>query len=75
MDEGPIIIQAAVPVRGDDTADTLAERVLAMEHRCYPLAVRWMAEGRVRVTGATVRIEGAENPAPALINPVGAGAR
>ena len=75
MDEGPIIIQAAVPVRGDDTAESLAERVLVMEHRCYPLAVRWMAEGRVRVTGATVRIEGAENPAPALINPVGAGAR
>lgn len=75
MDEGPIIIQAAVPVRGDDTAESLAERVLAMEHRCYPLAVRWMAEGRVRVTGETVRIEGAENPAPALINPVGAGNR
>jgi phosphoribosylglycinamide formyltransferase-1 len=47
LDHGPIVIQAAVPVRGDDTPDTLAARVLAQEHRIYPQAVRWFAEGRL----------------------------
>jgi phosphoribosylglycinamide formyltransferase-1 len=47
LDHGPIVIQAAVPVRADDTPDTLAARVLAQEHRIYPLAVRWFAEGRL----------------------------
>jgi phosphoribosylglycinamide formyltransferase-1 len=47
LDHGPIIIQAAVPVRGDDTPDTLAARVLRQEHRIYPQAIRWFAEGRL----------------------------
>jgi phosphoribosylglycinamide formyltransferase-1 len=47
LDHGPIVIQAAVPVRSDDTPDTLSARVLALEHRIYPLAVRWFAEGRL----------------------------
>lgn len=47
LDHGPIVIQAAVPVRADDTADTLAARVLVQEHRIYPQAVRWFAEGRL----------------------------
>lgn len=47
LDHGPIVIQAAVPVRADDTADTLATRVLAQEHRIYPQAIRWFAEGRL----------------------------
>jgi phosphoribosylglycinamide formyltransferase-1 len=47
LDHGPIVIQAAVPVRSDDTADTLAARVLAQEHRIYPQAIRWFAEGRL----------------------------
>lgn len=47
LDHGPIVIQAAVPVRADDTADTLAARVLAQEHRIYPQAIRWFAEGRL----------------------------
>jgi len=47
LDHGPIVIQAAVPVRADDTADTLAARVLQQEHRIYPQAVRWFAEGRL----------------------------
>ena len=47
LDHGPIVIQAAVPVRADDTPDTLAARVLAQEHRIYPQAVRWFAEGRL----------------------------
>ena len=47
LDHGPIVIQAAVPVRADDTPDTLAARVLQQEHRIYPQAVRWFAEGRL----------------------------
>jgi len=49
LDHGPIVIQAAVPVRADDTPDTLAARVLAQEHRIYPQAVRWFAEGRLEI--------------------------
>jgi phosphoribosylglycinamide formyltransferase 1 len=49
MDEGPIVAQAAVPVIGGDTADTLAARVLTVEHRLYPLALKLVAEGKVRM--------------------------
>lgn len=69
MDSGPIIVQAAVPVLPDDDAGTLAARVLAAEHRCYPLALRLIAEGRVRVVGDRVVIEGGAGgaqPAPLL---------
>ncbi len=52
LDHGPIVVQAAVPVRADDTPDTLAARVLVQEHRIYPEAIRWFAEGRlVNVAG------------------------
>lgn len=50
-DEGPLIVQAAVPVLDDDTPDTLGARVLVQEHRIYPLALRMVAEGKVRVVG------------------------
>ena len=56
MDAGPIIAQEAVPVEEGDTADALAARVLAAEHRIYPLAVRLVAEGRVRVIEGRTRI-------------------
>ena len=59
LDHGPIIAQAAVPVLGDDTADTLAARVLGEEHRVYPQAVRWFLEGRLSVRGNRVEISGA----------------
>lgn len=55
MDEGPIIVQAAVPVPDDATPDTLAELVLAEEHKLYPQALRLLAEGRLRVDGNRVR--------------------
>ena len=71
MDDGPIIVQAAVPVHEGDDADRLAARILVQEHRIYPLAVRLIAEGRVRVKGACVRVEGAEAPQAALLNPPG----
>jgi len=57
-DAGPIIAQAAVPVREDDTADTLAARVLAVEHRIYPLALKLVAQGRVRVVDGRCVVEG-----------------
>jgi len=59
MDSGPVIAQGALGVRDDDTAETLGARVLAIEHRIYPLALRLVAEGRVRVEGNRCRIEGA----------------
>ena len=51
MDSGPIIAQAAVPVHDGDTEATLAARVLEVEHRIYPQALRLVAEGRVRIAG------------------------
>jgi phosphoribosylglycinamide formyltransferase-1 len=56
MDAGPIVAQSAVPVEDDDTAETLAARVLAAEHRLYPQAVRLVAEGRVRVADGRTHI-------------------
>ncbi len=58
MDDGPILLQAAVPVLDGDDTDSLAARVLAAEHRCYPAALRMIAEGRVRVEGERVTIAG-----------------
>ncbi|HEY5675161.1 MAG TPA: phosphoribosylglycinamide formyltransferase, partial [Myxococcales bacterium] len=58
-DSGPILIQAAVPVLDTDTEETLAARILVQEHRCYPRALSLWAEGRVRLEGRRVRIEGA----------------
>ncbi len=69
MDDGPILVQAAVPVLQDDTADALSARVLVQEHRIYPLAVKLIAEGRVRVEGERVIVADAEAPADGMINP------
>lgn len=69
MDDGPILVQAAVPVLSDDTEQTLAARVLAAEHRCYPYAVRAIAEGRVRVEGILATIAGASAGNGWLMNP------
>ena len=56
-DEGPIIIQAAVPVFVDDTEEVLAERILKQEHRIYPRAIQLFAEGRLHVVGRRVVID------------------
>jgi phosphoribosylglycinamide formyltransferase-1 len=69
VDAGPIIVQGVVPVRIEDTVETLAARVLQAEHRCYPLALELVASGRARVVDERVVIEGAESPATVLINP------
>ncbi|OYT97878.1 MAG: phosphoribosylglycinamide formyltransferase [Burkholderiales bacterium PBB1] len=50
LDHGPIVVQAVVPVRPDETEDTLAARVLVMEHQAYPRAVRWWIEGLLEST-------------------------
>lgn len=57
-DHGPIILQGAVAVRDDDTEETLAERILGIEHAIYPAAIRLFAEGRLQVQGRHVRIAG-----------------
>jgi phosphoribosylglycinamide formyltransferase-1 len=60
LDSGPIVVQAAVPVLGGDTEESLAGRVLAAEHRIYPQAVRWFLEGRVEfLAGDVVQVRGA----------------
>ncbi len=51
VDTGPIIIQAVVKVKDDDTEETLAKRILAKEHRIYPEAVKLFAQGRIKVVG------------------------
>jgi phosphoribosylglycinamide formyltransferase-1 len=56
MDEGPIILQAAVPVLDDDTEETLGARVLAEEHRIYPETLRLLASDRLRIEGRRVKI-------------------
>ncbi len=68
VDNGPIVVQAAVPVQPDDTAESLAARVLREEHRCLPLAVRLIAQGRVSVAGERCVIDAA-GPGGALVNP------
>lgn len=70
MDAGPILVQAAVPVLQGDDAHSLGDRVLESEHRIYPLAVRLIAEGRARVEGDRVVIDGTGDAAlPSLVNP------
>jgi phosphoribosylglycinamide formyltransferase-1 len=69
MDNGPIIVQAAVPVLPGDDEPRLAARVLAAEHRAYPLALALVASGRARVSGDTVSIEGHSTADGPLISP------
>ncbi len=58
LDGGPVIVQARVPVKPGDTPERLAARVLRQEHRIYPLAVRWFAEGRLRWEDGRVLLDG-----------------
>ncbi len=71
LDDGPIIVQAAVPVLAEDDEDSLASRVLAAEHRIYPLALKLIGEGRVRVDGRVVRITDGADGMASLLNPSG----
>ena len=69
LDHGPIVVQAAVPVLDGDDAATLAARVLAQEHRIYPMAVRWFVEGRLRVVDGRVGLDAPQDQSSTLISP------
>ena len=69
VDEGPIILQAAVPVLDRDTPDILAARILEEEHKIYPRAVQLFAEGRLKVEGRLVLIEDGKPVGESLISP------
>lgn len=69
-DEGPIIMQAVVPVLPDDTGETLAARILIQEHRIYPRAIQLYAEGRLKVIGRKVLVQyRSKDGAPVLVQP------
>jgi phosphoribosylglycinamide formyltransferase-1 len=68
-DAGPIVMQGAVAVRDDDTAEALSARILAVEHRIYPEALRLLASGRLRLKGDLCRIEGEADGGVPLISP------
>jgi phosphoribosylglycinamide formyltransferase 1 len=68
-DAGPILMQGAVAVHDDDTPDTLAERILRIEHRIYPAALRLLADGQVRLEGEICKLSGAPPSDSALISP------
>lgn len=67
-DAGPIVMQGAVGVADDDTAETLSQRILGVEHRIYPEALRLLAEGKVRLEGDICKVSG--STAGTLISPV-----
>jgi phosphoribosylglycinamide formyltransferase-1 len=69
LDAGPIVAQAAVPVLPDDTADTLAARILTAEHRLYPLALQLVAGGKAHLQDGKVALQAAINPLEFLISP------
>jgi phosphoribosylglycinamide formyltransferase-1 len=69
MDTGPIIIQAAVVVSPDDTEDTLSERILRLEHKIFPYAIRLYSEGRLYADGRKIKIKGYELKDEFFINP------
>ncbi|MCX8034183.1 MAG: phosphoribosylglycinamide formyltransferase [Thermodesulfovibrio sp.] len=69
VDTGPIIIQAAVPVHPDDTEESLSERILKLEHKIFPEAIRLFAEGRLEVEGRKVKIKDYKLPEIYFANP------
>ncbi|MDS4027027.1 MAG: phosphoribosylglycinamide formyltransferase [Candidatus Contendobacter sp.] len=71
LDGGPLIVQARVPVLPGEDPDTLAARVLEQEHRLYPLAIRWFAEGRLRLREERVWFDGKPLVEPLRMPPCG----
>ncbi len=76
MDNGPIVIQAAVPVGPDDDAQSLTARILRLEHRIFPQALAWLAAGRLAIEGRKTRLASAGIPladmadaGPCLVSP------
>ena len=68
-DAGPIVMQGAVEVADDDTAETLSQRILGIEHRIYPEALRLLASGKLRLEGDLCRIAGSADRDGILISP------
>jgi phosphoribosylglycinamide formyltransferase-1 len=68
LDGGPLVLQVEVPVHAGDTAETLAARVLEQEHRLYPLAIRWFAEGRLQLQDGTAMLDGKPLTAPCRLD-------
>jgi phosphoribosylglycinamide formyltransferase 1 len=68
-DAGPILMQGAVGVRDDDTPDTLATRILGIEHRIYPAALRLVAGGQIRLEGDICKATGNAGSSDSLISP------
>lgn len=70
LDGGPIVTQGVVPVMPGDTEESLAARVLEVEHRIYPQAVRWLAEGRIEfAAGGVVQVRGAGVSTDTMVSP------
>lgn len=75
MDHGPVIIQAAVPAEPGEGGEALGARILKLEHRVYPQAVQWLAQGRLSIEDRFVRLEGSRPAAdmrdagPCLVSP------
>ncbi len=63
MDSGPVIIQAAVPVEAGEALDSLMNRIHGLEHRIYPQALQWFAEGRISTQGRQVLVTPGARPA------------
>lgn len=68
-DTGPIVAQGAVPVLPEDTEQTLSARILGVEHRLYPMVLRWAAEGRIRLEGRRVLLDLPPGEAPFTLAP------
>lgn len=66
LDGGPVIAQARVEVRADDSPESLAARVLEVEHRLFPLAIRWCVEGRLSIRDGQALLDGAVRPEQGL---------
>jgi phosphoribosylglycinamide formyltransferase-1 len=69
LDHGPVIIQAAIPVLDGDTEDDLAARILVQEHKVYPQAVRWFAEGKLSLEAGRVKLAAELSDRAVLISP------
>lgn len=70
VDTGPIIVQAAVPILDNDTEDTLSARILEQEHKIYPQAIQWFAQGAISLEGRQVIIKnGGQQQPKAQVNP------
>ena len=69
LDSGPIIIQAVVPVKDEDTIESLSKRILVEEHRIYPQAIQLFSEGRIQVRGRRVFVRDSQAPSSAIENP------